>query len=289
MSGKPKGSKESYALLTAEFAATVDESHRGYRLWYSNGGWARLPVSKVQQVQEDWDPLEAGVSTFLFGSSRKGVLTDTLTIATDQATASFAKGASVQFASLWNNDERGFVDIVAANLAKDVSIKANGTAFVFGAGSPFVVASSFIAGRFVRDTKLNLDGNVLFAPKGSKICFYEKQILGVRLAGKPTFTVGPKTYEVKQSIELTGDAGKSTPLTVRFTTAKDYAFKIGTTSFTLPAGSILAFTKQAVSSVVFTKDTKVTLSGSPDTILAGDGIQFDARGAATKLVEEERE
>ena len=125
MSGKPKGSKESYALLTAEFAATVDESHRGYRLWYSNGGWARLPVSKVQQVQEDWDPLEAGVSTFLFGSSRKGVLTDTLTIATDQATASFAKGASVQFASLWNNDERGFVDIVAANLAKDVSKTTN--------------------------------------------------------------------------------------------------------------------------------------------------------------------
>ena len=64
---------------------------------------------------------------------------------------------------------------------------------------------------------------------------------------------------------------------------------IGTTSFTLPAGSLLSFTKQAVSDVVFVKDTKATVAGAADTLHAGEGIRFDSKGVATKYTAEEAE
>ncbi len=283
ISGKLGTEKYSRTLATATFVVKVDESLSPYRLWRVSGSWPRVPVSKVQLVQEPWEPF---VDYPSFDEYRTGVLTDALTVAAAQGNVSFAKGTTLTFGHDYGSEFA--VDALSGNLAKDVTIKANGTTLLFSAGSPFVVAEKQAVGQLIRDTKIVLEGNTLLAPKGSRISYWESGISEIVPAGKPTLTVGAKVYEVNGGVQLDAGAKEGSPLTVKIKTARDYTLKIGTNnSFILPAGSLLSFTKQAVTDVVFAKDAKVTLAGAADTVTAGQGIRFDDKGVATKYTAEE--
>jgi hypothetical protein len=284
LSGKPAKETQSRSIATVTYVAKVDESQPPYRLWRIGGRWPRLPVARVQAVNEVWEPFGEYPS---FDEYRKGVLTEAFTLAAAQGNVLFAKGATLMFARDYGNEFT--VSTLAGNLAKDVSIKASGVTLVFSAGSSFVVAEKRAVGQLTKDTKIVLDGNTLLAPRGTRISLWGSTIYEILPAGKPTFTVGNKPYEISGTVVVDNPIKEGTPLSVGFKTAKDYAFKIGTTSFTLPAGSLVNFTRQAVNRAVFLKDTKVTLAGAPDTIRAGEGIQFDNKGVATKFIAEEAE
>jgi hypothetical protein len=284
LSGKPATEKSSRTLATATFAAKVDESQSPYRLWRIGGRWPRLPVAQVQVVKETWAPFGEYPS---YDEFRKGVLTEAFTLAAAQGNVLFAKGAALMFARDYGNDFT--IDTLSGNLAKDLSVKASGASLVFPAGSPFVVAQKRAVGQLTKDAKLTLEGNTLLAPKGTRISLWESTIYEILPAGKPTFTVGGKVYELTGAVQVEAGAKEGSPLSVKIATAKDYAFKMGTTSFTLPAGSLVSFTKQSVTRVVFKKDAKAILAGAADTLHAGEGIAFDDKGAATKFIVEELE
>jgi hypothetical protein len=95
------------------------------------------------------------------------------------------------------------------------------------------------------------------------------------LAGKVCECSGPVL------IEHFGESGNSF-FAVRIATSRDYAFRVGKSSFTAPAGALVTFLREAVAMVVFPKDTDATLNGASDTIPAGWGISFDAEGNGTK-------
>ena len=285
VSGKPATEKYSRTLATATFVVKMDDSLSPYRLWRTTGGrWPRVPVTQVKLVQESWMPFGEYPS---FDEYRTGVLTDAVTVVGAAASVPFAKGTTLTFAHGYGNEFS--VDAVSGNLARDVTIKANGTTLLFSAGSPFVVAEKQAVGQLIRDTKIVLEGNTLLAPKGSRVSYWGSDVSEVLPAGKPTLTVGAKAYEVNGTVQVDTGAQKGSPLIVKIKTARDYPLKIGTTSFTLPAGSLLSFTKQAVSDVVFVKDTKATVAGAADTLHAGEGIRFDSKGVATKYTAEEAE
>ncbi len=246
LSGKVSSEKYEQSIARVSFKATVDDERSPYRLWRIGGRWPRLPVKQVQSFKEQWRPF--GEYPF-YEQYRKGILTEEITISTSQGLFALAKGTAVTFSSMYGSEF--LVDVVFANLAKDATIA--------------------------------IDGNALFAPKSSRLLFRNDRLSEAELTGRPTFTVGSRVYECAGSVlvEEYGEAGS--PVRVRIMTAKEYALKVGTTSFTLPPGSLITFVRQRVDRVVFAKDSRVTIAGAVETIPAGWGFQFDDQGGGRKL------
>jgi hypothetical protein len=262
------------------FNATVDGSASPYLLWNTGTTWPRLPVALVKAVKGPWAPLGEYPT---FDSYRTGVLSADLAIPTGLGSVAFAKGASVSFGNESFISEFS-VSAISGALARDFSPSLYGTKALFKAGSTAALSDSRFTGVLAQDAKLRVDGNVLFAPKGSNLFLEENQLVEGNLAPKATFTVGTKVYACAAGLIVQSlDVEKGEPVPVRVTTAKDYPLKVGTTSFTLPAGSLITFAGPAIQRVIFVKDSKVTLAGTAETVVAGTGFSFDAKGTPEKI------
>jgi hypothetical protein len=279
VSGRIDSKESSRQVAQARFVATVDPAAASYRLWRSKGTWPRLPVQNVQSVAESWSPLG---DYPVFKPYRKSVAAQDFTVVSAQGPIPVKQGSPVSFANQDYHDETA-VDAVAVTLAKDISVTAYGAPFSFKAGTALSVGEHELAGAITKDARVTLDGNALLVPKGSRLYLEDDRIGQIDLATASSLTVAGKQYACEGQV-LIEDYGEQGDLKlVRLMTAKDYAVKIGTTSFTLARGSLLMFRGPRIERVIFQKDTAVTLNGAAESVATGWGLEFDALGAAKKV------
>ncbi|HEY9594834.1 MAG TPA: hypothetical protein VHE79_10175, partial [Spirochaetia bacterium] len=277
ISAKAKDDKYARQIARVSFTATVDAAAAPYRLWQIGGGWPVLPVDKVEDAKGAWKLFpDRGTDDDVH---QRGALSADVNLPVGEATVTLRKGSFVEFSV--DREEKTVYEL-AFTLPRDLQRKIGDQTVTFKAGTSFSLGRWYATGSLSRDMTLTLEAGAISLPKGSRITTMGGDLWEIGINGKAVYTFDKKSYECTEGVFISMYSSGDLPTEFRIVTTKPLPMKFGTTSFTLPAGSQIAFTKNGLDHFVFLQDTEITVNGNKETITPGWAAKFDDTGAMQK-------